>query len=78
MNGNNLPVDNNFVMEWTFLLTMCLEYLVSHERDINSNRSPLAQGGRAHSEGLIASQGLKSDDPLGGKNRKAKVFAWAW
>lgn len=46
MNGNNLPVDNNFVMEWTFLLTMCLEYLVSSERVINSNRSPLTRGER--------------------------------
>lgn len=45
MNGNNLPVDNNFVMERAFLLTMGREYLVLPERVINSNRSPLAQGG---------------------------------
>lgn len=68
MNGNNLPVDNNFVMEWTFLLTMCLDYLVSPERVINSNRRLLAQGG-APLEGITASEGSRSDDPSGAEKK---------
>lgn len=64
MNGNNLSVDNNFVMEWTFLPTVCPEYLVSPERVINSNRSLLAQEEGEHlREGLTASEDLRSDDP---------------
>ncbi len=68
MNGNNLLVDNNFVMKWTFLLTMCLDYLVSPERVINSNRSLLAQGG-APLESLIVSEGSRCDDPSGAEKK---------
>lgn len=72
MNGNNLPVDNNFVMEWTSFLTACPEYLVLLERVINSNRSTPEGGLGTFFGGLKASEGFSFSVPFGAENKRSR------
>lgn len=70
MNGNNLLQDNNFVMEWTFLLTMCPTVFGPSWKGLSILIEIYCHsGGWAPLEALKALQGLKPDGPSGAQNK---------